>query len=158
MDVRKKIILGLLTVSIFIFLITVLVFVYALYSKNQNIPSILFPFVEHHIEFMVLMGIFGVASGLIVYSVMNSTMEKQEKIVKTNTQIIMKFLGKDEREIVNLLLATDGKTTQSEIAKLPYMTRLKAHRIVKKLESRGVVFVEKYGKINMIRIVDELRI
>jgi uncharacterized membrane protein len=69
----------------------------------------------------------------------------------------MKFLGDDEREIVDLLLRKEGMTTQSEIAKLPGMSRLKAHRIVKKLEDRGIVHVEKYGKINMIRIVDELK-
>jgi uncharacterized membrane protein len=28
---------------------------------------------------------------------------------------------------------------------------------VKKLEGRGIVHVEKYGKINMIRVVNELK-
>lgn len=157
MDIRKKIIIGLLTVSIFIFLVTVLVFVFALYSRGQTIPPILEPFLTYHMEFMVLMGVFGLLSGLIVYSILNATMEKQKQIVKTNTDIIMKFLGHDEREIVQLLLSKDGMTTQSEIAKLPGMSRLKAHRIARKLEGRGIIHVEKYGKINMIRIVDELK-
>lgn len=157
MDIRKKILLGLLTVSVFIFLVTVLVFVFALYSRGQIIPPILEPFLTYHMEFMVLMGVFGLLSGLVVYSLHNATMEKQKQIVKTNTDIIMKFLGHDEREIVQLLLSKDGMTTQSEIAKLPGMSRLKAHRIARKLEGRGIIHVEKYGKINMIRIVDELK-
>lgn len=157
MDIRKKIIIGLLIVSVFIFLVTVLVFVFALYSQGQTIPSILEPFLTYHMEFMVLMGIFGILSGLIVYSIMNATLEKQKQIVKTNTDIIMKFLSHDEREIVQLLLSKDGMTTQSEIAKLPGMSRLKAHRVAKKLEGRGLIHVEKYGKINMIRIVEELK-
>jgi DNA-binding transcriptional ArsR family regulator len=157
MDIRKRIALGLLIVSVFIFLVTVLVFVYALYSQGQDVPSILLPFVEFHVEFMIIMGLFGVFSGLMVFSIMNATLEKQKQLVKTNISIIMKFLGNDEREIVDLLLRKEGMTTQSEIAKLPGMSRLKAHRVVKKLEERGIVHVEKYGKINMIRIVDELR-
>jgi uncharacterized membrane protein len=157
MEIRKKIILGITTVAIFIFLTTVLAFVFALYSQGQEVPELLAPFIHHHIEFMLLMGIFGLLSGLIVYSIMTQTLEKQKKIVKTNTDIIMKFLGHDEREVLQLLLTKDGMTTQSEIAKLPGMSRLKAHRITKKLESRGIIYIEKYGKINMLRIVDELK-
>jgi hypothetical protein len=157
MDIRKKILLGWLIVSTFIFLVAVLVFVFALYSQGQEIPSILEPFIEWHMHFMVLMGLFGVLSGLMVFSIMSSTIEEQKQVVRTNTDIIMKFLTEEDREIVRLLLSKQGMTTQSEIAKLPGMSRLKAHRIVKKLEDRGIVHVEKYGKINMIRIVDELK-
>ncbi len=157
MDTRQRIVLGLLTVSAFIFLVTVLVFVYALYSEGQAVPAFLQPFLEYHTQFMVLMGLFGVFSGLVVYNLMNATLEKQKKVVQTNLGIIMKFLSPDDREIVSLLLEKDGRTTQSEIARLPGMSRLKAHRIVKKLEERGIVHVEKYGKINSVRIVDELR-
>ncbi|MEW6721755.1 MAG: hypothetical protein AB1324_00680 [Candidatus Micrarchaeota archaeon] len=157
MDIRKRIVLGLLTVSIFIFLVTVLVFVYALYSQGQDIPGILLPFMEFHIEFMVIMGLFGLFSGLIVFSILNATLERQKQMVRTNIGIIMKFLTEEDREAVQLLLSKQGMTTQSEIAKLPGMSRLKAHRVVKKLEERGIIHVEKYGKINMIRIVDELR-
>ncbi len=157
MDIRQRIVLGLLVVSVFIFLVTILVFVYALYSQGQSVPPLLQPFMDYHMHFMVLMGVFGVFSGLVVYSIMNATIEKQKKVVKTNIDIIMKFLTPEDREIVRLLLEKDGRSTQSEIARLPGMSRLKAHRIVKKLEERGIVHVEKYGKINMIRVVDELR-
>ncbi len=144
-------------VSAFIFLVTILVFVYAVYSEGRPVPGFLQPFMDYHIHFMVLMGVFGVFSGLIVYSLMNATLEKQKKVVQTNLGIIMKFLAPDDREVVSLLLEKDGRTTQSEIARLPGMSRLKAHRIVRKLEERGIVHVEKYGKINSIRIVDELK-
>jgi hypothetical protein len=157
MDIRRKIVLGLVVVAVFIFLITVLVFVYALASGDEQVPGILQPFLVYHIQFMVIMGFFGVGSGLVVYSILNATLEKQKKIVQTNMDIIMKFLSPDEREIVRLMGEKEGMTTQSEMAKLPGMTRLKAHRVVKKLEDRGIVHVEKYGKINVVRLVDELK-
>lgn len=157
MDARKQILLGILVVSIFIFLVSVLVFAYVLYSKGEQIPDFLMPFIEYHIHFMVLMGLFGVSSGIIVYKILNETIEKQNKVVKTNSEIIMKFLSSEDREVLRLLQEHGGMTTQSEIARLPGMSRLKAHRIVKKLSSRGIIYIEKYGKINMIRVVDELR-
>ncbi len=157
MDIRKKVILGILVIAAFIFLVTVLVFAFALYSQGETVPSILQPFIDFHIQFMVLMGVFGVGSGLIAYSMMNATLEKEKKIVKTNLDIILKFLTAEDRELIHLLNEKEGMTTQSEIAKLPGMTRLKAHRVVKRLEDRGIIHVEKYGKVNMIRLVDELR-
>ncbi len=157
MDKRREIVLGLVIISVFIFLITVLVFVYAIASQGMDVPELLRPFMEFHIHFMVVMGLFGVLSGLIVYNLMSSTIEKQKQAVRTNMDIIMKFLTAEDREVVRLLLEKEGMTTQSEIARLPGMSRLKAHRIVKKLEERGIIHVEKYGKINMVRMVEELR-
>ena len=157
MDSRKKIVIAILLVSVFIFLISVLVFVYALSAQGQPVPDFLLPFLSYHIHFMVIMGLFGLGSGVIVYSILSSTIEKEKKVVKTNVGIIMKFLGNDDREIVKLLLEKGGVTTQSQISKLPGMTRLRAHRIVRKLEDRGVVHVEKWGKVNMVRVVDELK-
>ncbi len=157
MDSRQNIILGIIVVSIFIFLTTVLVFVYALSPNPENIPSFLLPFLQYHIHFMVLMGLFGVISGVLVYSLMGQTIERQKMVVKTNTDIIFKFLGKEDREVLKLLFAKGGMTTQGEIAKVNNMSRLRAHRAVKKLEERGIVHVEKHGKINMVRLVDELR-
>lgn len=157
MDIRKTIGLSILIVSIFIFLITVLVFVYALSSKGEPVPELFRPFLEYHIHFMVLMGFFGIISGLILYKILDMTLEKQKSVLKTNIQIILKFLSTEDREVVNLLLSKEGMTTQSEISKLAGMNRLKAHRLVKRLQDRGVIHIEKYGKINMIRIIDELK-
>ncbi len=157
MDSRKQVVLALVIVSIFIFLVSVLVFVYALSVEGSNVPSFLVLFLQYHIHFMVLMGLFGVFSGLIVYRITSTTIERQQKAARANMNIILKFLSDPEKDLVKLMLEKGGMTTQSEISKLPYMTRLKAHRIVKRLEGRGLVHVEKHGKINMVRIVDELR-
>ncbi|MFH0737183.1 MAG: winged helix-turn-helix transcriptional regulator [Candidatus Micrarchaeota archaeon] len=157
MDSRQKIVLGIVVISVFIFLVTVLVFVFELYSEGQPVPDLLRPFIDYHMHFMVLMGLFGLFSGLLVYSLLNTTLERQKKAVKTNMEIIMKFLGTDDREVLRLLIEKEGMTTQSEIARLPGMSRLKAHRAVKKLEARGIIHIERYGKINMVRLVEELR-
>ncbi len=157
MDNRQNILLGLVVVSIFIFLTTVLVFVYALSPNPASIPTFLLPFLQYHIQFMVLMGLFGVFSGVLVYSLMKQTIEQQKKVVKTNTDIILKFLGKEDREVLKLLFEKGGMTTQGEIAKVNNMSRLRAHRAVRKLEERGIIHVERHGKINMVRLVDELK-
>ncbi len=157
MDITKRFILAMVVISVFIFLITTLVLVYSLASEGQDIPEILEPVIQYHVHLMVLMGLFGLGSGLAAYGTLNATFEKEKKTAEANIEIIMKFLNEDEREILFLLNSKQGVTTQSEIARLPGMSRLKAHRIVKKLEDRSIVHVEKHGKVNMIRLADELR-
>ncbi len=157
MDARKQVVLGIIIVSIFIFLVTVLVFVYAVSSEGEQVPSFLLLFLNYHIHFMVIMGLFGVGSGVVVYNILNTTIEKQKKVAKANIGIIMKFLTKEDRQVLALLMSKGGMTTQSEISRLNGMSRLKAHRVVRKLEERGIVHVEKSGKINMVRVVEELK-
>ncbi len=157
MDSRKQILLGIVVISVFVLLVALLVFVYSLSAEGERVPLLLVPFLQYHVHFMVLMALFGVLAGLTAYHLLNLTLEQEKKVVKTNVDIIMKFLGPDEQEVVELLRKKEGRTTQSEISRLPGMTRLKAHRIVKKLAARGLVHVERDRKINIVRLVDELR-
>ncbi|MBI5223915.1 winged helix-turn-helix transcriptional regulator [Candidatus Micrarchaeota archaeon] len=154
--VSKSIFLTLVLVSCFIFLITLLVVVFSLYP-NGDAPELLRPVIEYHTQLMVMMAILGVSTGFFVYRTLNAKIEKQQKVIQSNMELIMRFLSAEEREILNLLNEKQGRTTQSEIAKLPGMSRLKAHRLIKKMEERRLIHIEKYGKINMIRIVDELQ-
>jgi DNA-binding transcriptional ArsR family regulator len=157
MDARQRILLGMIMVSVFLLLVVTVIFVYALYSSGEQVPALLEPIMQYHIHFMLLMALFGVFSGVLGYSMMNATIEKQKVIVKNNIELLMHFLAPEEQDVVELLRKKEGRTTQSEIARQPGMSRLKAHRIVKKLEKRGIVHVEREGKINLVRLVDELR-
>lgn len=156
MDQRLLIVLGILAVSVFIFLVTVLVLAYTLHYDNRNIPEYLVPFVAHHSEFMVLMGMFGVISGIAVFMLMTGSIRKEQQLVKANVAIIRKFLSQDEATVLDELFGKGGTLSQTDVSLLPGMTRLKAHRIVKKLKVRGIIHVDRYGKINRLRLVQEL--
>ncbi len=156
MEMKGNVLLGLILVATFVFLITVLVIVYALYPNGTDVPLIFLPVVEYHLQLMILMAITGISSGFVVYGILNAKIEKQEKALKTNLNIILKFLTHDERLIVELMNDNQGQTTQSQIGHLPNMTRLRAHRAVKKLEERGIVIVLKEGKLNILKLSDDL--
>jgi CRP-like cAMP-binding protein len=146
----------MIAVSSFTLVSALLLLVYTLYPMGTGVPDFLFPIVQYHVELMALMALLGLVSGLFAYSFVNATVKKQEESKKTNAHIIMGFLDSEQREVIDLLIQKQGRTTQSEIARMHGMTRLKAHRIVKKLEERGIVHVEREGKINLVRLVDEL--
>ncbi len=80
-------------------------------------------------------------------------LEKVEK-VKRNTDIILRLLPKEEREIIRELLHKDF-LFQSEISQK--IGKLRAHRIIQKLEERGVIEKARYGKTNIIRLKKDIR-
>ena len=156
MEMKGNVLLGLVLVATFVFLITILVIVYGLYPHGTDVPELFLPVVQYHTQLMILMAFTGIASGFVVYGTLNAKIEKQEKALKTNLGIILKFLTHDERLIVELMNETRGQATQSQIGHLPNMTRLRAHRAVKKLEERGIIQVLKEGKLNLLKLSDDL--
>ncbi|MEM4367170.1 MAG: hypothetical protein QW035_03510 [Candidatus Anstonellales archaeon] len=154
MEINKKMALLILIISLFVFLLTVLVIVYSIYSGGDEVPFLLKPFIVYHNEFMVLMGLVGVFSGVVIYSIMASSLKKQEIITQKSIDLLIKVLPDDERSIVMHLRGKKGMSTQSEISKI-LGSRLKAHRLVRKLSERGILLIDRYGKTNILRLAEE---
>ncbi|MFH1750200.1 MAG: hypothetical protein ABH863_00825 [Candidatus Micrarchaeota archaeon] len=153
----KRIALSLALISALIFLTFVMVFTYQLPPKGSIFDPLFEALINHHVELMALMGTFGVIVGASVYYLMSDRVEKKGMEAKAVKDILLKFLGKDDKMVVNELLNRSGRIYQAEIARLPNMTRLKAHRIVAKLEHMGVVNVKPMGKMRSIELKEELK-
>jgi len=158
MNKNAKIVLGIAIIIGFVVLVGVLTFSYTTVMQGGQLNSISALIMEHHVEFMLLTSFLGILVGAGVYYLLKEEVAQKETDAVNSTMLLLKFLSEEEREIIILLSEKDGMTTQAEISKLPGMTRLKAHRLVDKMEKKGLIFVEKYGKVNMIRLVDELKI
>jgi len=88
---------------------------------------------------------------------------KQEANVKTALQAdqqaleaVKKVLKDDERKIVELLMNSGGSTLQREIARQSGFSRVKTHRILYRLSTRGIVVAEKYFNTYKITLADWL--
>jgi len=73
------------------------------------------------------------------------------------TKTILNFLSYNEKKLINKLIEQKGTALQSEISRIESMGKVKTHRIVKDLERKGVITVEKYGNTNRINLTDNLR-
>lgn len=153
---RRQILLLVFILSGFIFLLLTLVFSYHLSSEQLQYSPIFAPFVSYHVEFMMVVATLGVAVGAGVSYLMAGIVEKQEAETRWNASLLLKFLNEDEREVCGMLLKKNGIAYQSEIASLPLMGRVRAHRVISKLLKRGVISVRKAGKINIIEMPHEL--
>ena len=104
---------------------------------------------------MPLMSFVGVLVGLIVFYILSSEMERKEKKDDAIHKNILRYLPRDERIVVQMLLENNGKVNQYEVTRLPDMNKVRSHRVIDKLVKRGVVKKEKIGKINRIVLVGE---
>ena len=73
------------------------------------------------------------------------------------TKIILKFLTYNEKKVINKIIENKGSILQSEISRMESLGKVRTHRIVKDLEIKGVITVEKYGNTNRINLSENLR-
>lgn len=85
----------------------------------------------------------------------NTTNITQEPV--NYASIILNFLSYNEKKVVNKLIEQKGSALQSEISRMESMGKVKTHRIVKDLEKKGIIIIEKYGNTNRINLTENLR-
>ena len=103
-----------------------------------------------------LTGFLGMLAGAIIFYFMANKLDKNINVQKKNTKIILNFLSKEEKGIIETLIKNRGISFQYELNRAAGLTRVKTHRILQNLEDKGIIKKEKYGKKNKIILNDEL--
>jgi uncharacterized membrane protein len=78
-------------------------------------------------------------------------------ISKSCKTFVLKFLNYNENRVIKKLIEHDGSILQSEISRLAGMGKVKAHRVLKDMEIKGIIKLEKYGKTNKIYFSDDAK-
>jgi|SRR3989344_5426382 len=102
---------------------------------------------------MVIAVLFGYFWSLVLYK----EIEKEEKKTQNMLDIVNVFLGIEEKKIIKFLLDSGGKTTQSEIARLEGMNKVRAFRSLQKLQEKGIILISPHGKVRYITLKEELK-
>lgn len=74
-----------------------------------------------------------------------------------DASLALSLMEKDERKVVGRIVEEGGRITQSEVSRIEGIGKVKAHRILERLEKRGVLEREQYGKTNMIKLSEKYR-
>lgn len=72
-------------------------------------------------------------------------------------ETVSKTLTDDERKIITVLQAHQGKYLQKYIKSETGLSRLQTHRILARLADRGIVSLEKTGNTNQVQLADWLQ-
>jgi uncharacterized membrane protein len=111
---------------------------------------------QYHIEMMLGVSIAGVVVGAAVYFLLRENAQEKSVEAAGNAELLLSFLGSDERDVVRLLLDSEGHTTQAQISKSTGISRLRAHRVVGRLLARKLITAEKIGKTNMLWLANSV--
>ncbi len=147
-SVRKRVAMWSALLVLFLFA----VFLTSVSYLNPSTQGILGFLTRFHFEAMLFVALSGVVIGGLGIYLFSAELQQTTASLKGNTELLLSFLSPKEREIVQLLMEKNGHAFQSDISKMPGMTRLKTHRIVSKLAERKVVNVHDYGKTNIVAL------
>ncbi len=150
MSLNRRVGLAIFLIFGFLFLSFAVIFTYAVPSGTSL--GIFEFLLMHHLEFMVVMSLLGLAVGASITYLLYERIEKQEKESGITAELLMKFLTSEERKIVLFLAKSGGSAYQSEISRLENFTRLRAHRAIGRLESKGIISIDKIGKTNKVTL------
>jgi uncharacterized membrane protein len=118
--------------------------------------------------FVVLVGVAIVGVGGLVYFLAFPKIKTAEAVAKTSAEqlaqnpttpyvSVLKTLTDEERKVIEVPAAHEGKYLQKYIRKEAELSRLKTHRIVARLAERGIVTLEKSGNTNEVLLANWLK-
>ncbi len=148
MEDAKKIILGMMSISLFVLIVGISSFYVQIQIETGNVCGCLIP-IPVFIPFLASVGLF---IGTLVYYFFTPRLEGK----KIDKNVILRVFDSDEKDIINFLLENKGKTTQSKIAKGTSLSKVKVFRIIERLIKKGVVLKSPLGKTNLITLNESL--
>ena len=149
---RKKFFKRFLTVVLIIiaFVIAISFFYYYLH-QNYMTPSACTCTLPINWILAILTSL-GVLVGMATYYYLSGTFQEEKEELNEEARKTLKFLGNDEREIVEELIDSGGKMHQSDIVKETGIDKVKVSRKLSKLENKGIITKEDSGMSNLISL------
>jgi len=93
-----------------------------------------------------------------IVNIDNKNDQSETKNVENSCKaVLLKFLNYNENKILKKLIEHSSNMLQSEISRLPNMGKVKAYRVLKDMEIKGIISIEKYGKTNHITISEDVK-
>jgi uncharacterized membrane protein len=152
---KSIVIIILFILASFVFLVSMSLF----YSVENHACTCncLNPFYSY-LLFLPAAGLFAGAGVYHAFSKGNSQPGKNNsREIKNAAQKILSFLSEEEKKILRKLIESEGKATQSTLAKQTGLDKVKVSRIVSSFEAKELIQKKKNGITNQIELSDELK-
>jgi len=145
MEQEKKLILGILILSVFVFIVAASSLYVQTEISSGNICGCAIP-IPIFIPFLASIGLL---IGTLVYYFFFPKYEN-----KIDKKIILNFFEKEEKEIITKLIDNKGSCLQSKLTRETSLSKVQVFRILENLVKRDIVSKESYGKTNIIKLND----
>ncbi|MCK4730496.1 MAG: hypothetical protein KAT28_04205 [Candidatus Aenigmarchaeota archaeon] len=143
MEQEKKLILGILILSIFVFIVAASSMYVQTEISSGNVCGCAVP-IPIFIPFLASIGLF---IGTLLYYLF---FPKHEN--KIDKKIILNFFEKEEKEIMGKLIENKGSCLQSKLTRETSLSKVQVFRILENLVKKNIVNKESYGKTNTVKL------
>ncbi len=154
MKIYKYVSIGFLTILIMFALL-----IYTVTYIHQDVKSmnpLIFWMVKNHllltIILIIISGLIGYVSSTIIYKQVIKTKKESKKLL----ELLLLFLNKEEKEIINHLVKKNGIAEQAELSRLPGMNRVKTHRALQKMQEKNIITILPHGKIRRAQLKENI--
>jgi hypothetical protein len=106
---------------------------------------------SEYFYFVIVISLLGSMTSIVAGLAIHSLMRKRDRREMTKSVIDI-VTTPEEKMVLKELEENGGQMTQTELAKRTKLTKVKIHRVVKRLESIGVVSKYDYGMTNKIKL------
>lgn len=94
--------------------------------------------------------------GSLFYYLFSLKIDSQKSTINKNMEILYSILDEDEKKVIKKLVNNNGELLQNDISKM-FGDKIRAHRVIKKLEDKKMIDINKNGKGNSVKLKSELR-
>ncbi len=153
MLLQKNMLLAILTITIFVFVVAVSSLYVEMEISSGNACGCAIPIWL----FVPLLGSLGLFIGALIYALLRPEERKEEKtkLREAIKNALLTTSKGDERKLMEIILQKES-IKQHELVKLSGMNKVKVHRILKRLEARGIIEREREGKIVVVKLKKEI--
>ncbi len=128
---------GVLLIAIFLSILT--------HSSHTNNSYILNVLAEYHVFIMLFLVFVSVLFGFVWSQILYQQISIHKNKNKNLLTLVKELMSSDERLVIELLVKK-STVMQSELSQYDNITRVRAHRVVSSLVSRGIIDKRKVGK------------
>ncbi len=143
MEDSKKVILGILILSVFVLIVSISSFYVQTEISSGNACGCSIP-IPLFIPFLASIGLF---MGTMVYYLISPKFDKK----KIDKNSLLNFLDGDERKVFGIVL-DKKEINQAQLVRETNLSKVKVSRIIKRFENKGLIEKVSVGKINMIKL------
>ncbi|MCD6495886.1 MAG: hypothetical protein J7K54_01310 [Candidatus Aenigmarchaeota archaeon] len=148
MEDRKKLIIVVMILSVFVFIVGVSSFYVQTQIETGNVCGCSIP-ITLFIPFLASVGLF---IGTMIYYLLIPARPDG----RIDRNVILGLFAHDERKVVSYLIEKNGSALQSAIVSGTGLSKVKVFRILERLSSKGITSKSPHGKTNMISLNKDL--
>ncbi|MCD6434183.1 MAG: MarR family transcriptional regulator [Candidatus Diapherotrites archaeon] len=146
---QRKIVLGMLLLSIFVFIVAFASFYVQIELSSGDVCGCLIPIPL----FIPLLSAIGLFIGMLAFYLIKEPTKEQ----KPKEESILKLFNSSEQQVLKVLKKHSGKATQAAIVRETGLDKVKVFRIIEKFLAKGIVEKRRFGRTNIVKLSDEFK-